>query len=425
MSLLKLNNDKIVVGYDLGNVYSQISYGYVDSDEVETISTVAGTESFNIPTVLAKRKQVNQWFYGREALHYSENDVILIDNLLELAIDGEKLLIEGVSYDPTALLALFIKRSLALLSSVIPVNKIGNFILTCDKLDGEILKMLETAIASSNIKASRIAFQSHMESYFYYMIHQPQELWQHESLLLFYDRDTITSYRMETNNRTTPIVAFVETEVFTLPYLMEGEEEETYNGELMDRRFLDIVNSACSSRIISSVYLIGENFSEKWMKESLKALCRNRRVFQGNNLFSKGACYGMRERLEVSEIGSQYVFLGNDKLKANIGMKVMRRGQESYFALLDAGINWYEAKNTVEFYLQDSGNLEIIITPLMGSKAKVFAVDLGELKGGIKRIKMQLYFEEENKLSIEIEDLGLGELIPSTFGTRKEEVAIY
>ena len=39
-------------------------------------------------------------------------------------------------------------------------------------------------------------------------------------------------------------------------------------------------------------------------------------------------------------------------MKSNIGMKVRRQGEESYQALLDAGINWYEAQNTMEFYLR-------------------------------------------------------------------------
>ena len=51
------------------------------------------------------------------------------------------------------------------------------------------------------------------------------------------------------------------------------------------------------------------------------------------------------------ENGKNHVYLGQDKLKSNIGMKVRRQGEESYQALLDAGINWYEAQNTMEFYL--------------------------------------------------------------------------
>lgn len=65
--MLRLSNGgKLIVGYDLDDEYSQISYCMADGD-VETLSSVAGTENYNIPTVLCKREGVNQWFCGREA----------------------------------------------------------------------------------------------------------------------------------------------------------------------------------------------------------------------------------------------------------------------------------------------------------------------------------------------------------------------
>ena len=47
-----LSGDRIIVGYDLGNEVSQISYSLSESGEVETLSQVAGAEHYNIPTVL-------------------------------------------------------------------------------------------------------------------------------------------------------------------------------------------------------------------------------------------------------------------------------------------------------------------------------------------------------------------------------------
>ena len=62
MSMGFLNSGRVIVGYDLGNEFSQISYSLSDSGEVETLSQVAGTEHYNIPTVLCKRIGVNHWF---------------------------------------------------------------------------------------------------------------------------------------------------------------------------------------------------------------------------------------------------------------------------------------------------------------------------------------------------------------------------
>ena len=64
----KLHKGSVLVGYDLGDQYSQISYCVFGNEDVETVATVVGTKQYNIPTVLCKRKGVNQWFYGKDAV---------------------------------------------------------------------------------------------------------------------------------------------------------------------------------------------------------------------------------------------------------------------------------------------------------------------------------------------------------------------
>ena len=86
---------KLIVGYDLGEEYSQISYS-VEGKDVETLSLIAGTQEYSIPTLLYKREGVNQWFYGKEALRYAQEEQgVLVNDILQLAVDGEEVLIEG------------------------------------------------------------------------------------------------------------------------------------------------------------------------------------------------------------------------------------------------------------------------------------------------------------------------------------------
>lgn len=424
-----LSGDRIIVGYDLGNEVSQISYSLSESGEVETLSQVAGAEHYNIPTVLCKRCGVNQWFYGKEAIRYStEQQGILVDNLLALALDGEPVLIEGESLDPVALLTLFVKRSLGMLSQIASPDRISAMMITCETLDHRILEVLGRVIQGLHLKTDKIAFESHTESYYNYMIHQPEELWMHRSVLFHYNAGGIKAYRLECNQHTTPIVAFIDEREFPFPaWETVPEEEAARQNRLseLDGQFLKIAGEICEGGMFGSVFLIGDGFDQEWLKESLKLLCKESRVFQGNNLFSKGACFGMHERLCASESGKQHVFLGNDKLKANIGMKVLRQGEESYYALLDAGINWYEAENQVEFYLQDGNVLELVITPLIGQKGKVARITLEDFPGTIARLRVRLRMESENVLAVEIEDEGLGEIRPATGKLWKEQIEMY
>lgn len=423
-----LNNEKLIVGYDLGNDYSQISYCISDGD-VETLSSVAGAENFNIPTVLCKREQVNQWFYGREALRYAdENQGILVKDLLRLAVEGEEIQIEGKAFDPVALLTLFVKRSLGMLSPIAAPDKIEALMITCEELSHRVLEVLYRVVSGLKLKLNQVSFQSHTESFYNYMIHQPEELWIRQALLCDYRDGRIKVFRMECNQRTTPVVAYIGNEEYPFLQYEPMPDTETLRREKMerlDRELLERMTEICGESVISSVYLIGEDYSEEWMRESLRFLCRGRRVFLGSNLYSKGACFGMLERLSASEMGKNHVFLGNDKLKANVGMKILRRGEESYYALLDAGVNWFEAERTMECYLQDGNGIELMITPLIGKNGKRVGITLDNLPGGIRRLQIHLYLKEENCLVAEITDLGLGELQAATGHVWQEEIELY
>lgn len=430
----KKNNDKLVVGYDLGDYVSQISYSFCGEAEPETLSTVAGGENYNIPTLLAKRPNVNQWFYGKDAKKAAKDgEGILVENLLSLAKAKEPVTIEGNTFEPSAMLALFMKRTMALLSMIAPIEKIDVFVVTVDELDRDMIEILNRAVAGIGLKTDKIYFQSHMESFYYYMISQPKELWLHQVLLYDFSGINMKSYRLACNNRTTPIVAFIDEEDYEdmrRPVLSAQEEPEPLSEqylEELDRAFTDIVELTGRDRIVSSAYLIGEGFHGEWAKESLKLLCRNKRVFQGNNLYSKGACYSGLEKIAPSENGKAYVFLGNEKLKANIGMKVLRQGEESYLALLDAGINWFEAEKECEFILENGNTVAILITPLNGRQIQEIVLHMEgllERPERTTRVHMKIYMNGEHEAAVELTDLGFGELFAASGQMWKEEFEV-
>lgn len=421
-----LSGEKVIVGYDLGNRISQISFSRSWDGEVETLSQVAGEEQFNIPTALCRRSGTDQWLYGREALRCArEEEGILVENLLDLALDGEPVVIEGESFEPEALLALFFRRSLSLLFQAASVERINALMITCRDLDRPTARMLERMTAAAQLKTERIAFQSYGESYYSYMLRQPEELLVHHSVLLTGAEESIRAYCMECNRRTTPTAVLIEEKDFVFRYWEKlcREEAEQDTREAADRELLRIAEELCGGSQVESAFLIGDGFGQDWMRESLRSLCRNRRVFQGNNLFSKGACMGMQERLAGTAGGT--VFLGPDKLKANVGMNVLRQGEESYYALLDAGVNWYEASCETEVYLKDDNEISLIIAPLTGQNGKLAQISLEDFPGGIARLSLRLYLTSERVLTVEIEDLGFGEIRPASGHIWKENLELY
>lgn len=414
----KKNSSKVIVGYDLGKVVSQISYCQPDGTQAETVSCVAGTEQYNIPTVLCKRKGVNQWFYGKEALKYAASgEGILVEELLVLAERGEDVIVEEESYDPVALLTLFVKRSLTLLNMQVSLNKIEAFMFTVEDLSPGMVDVLSKIATGLQLKTQNIFFQSHVESFYHYVLYQPKELWKNNVLIFDYSTH-LKSLHLECNKRTSPQVVFIRNKEYpSVQRMLFTQEEQSEQKRNLDETFLKIVEDEVRDNMISTVYLLGDGFKDNWASESLRVLCRNRRVFQGNNLYSRGACYGGVERLNPGPEGKSHVYLGKDKLKANIGMKVLRRGEESYFAILDAGSNWYEVMADFEVISENGNTLDFLITPLTGgnvSDRQIVLEGLPERPERTTRLRIHMEMSAVDRTVITIEDLGFGELFPSS-----------
>lgn len=423
----KPHKGSVFVGYDLGDRYAQISYCFFEKGEVETLAPVAGTKQYHIPAMLCKRKGTKQWLYGREAAGSAgEADLLPVEGLLALAREGKELALDGETYDPTALLTLFVRRSLGLLGMIAPVEEIDAFMVTVARMDDRMVEILLQVAANLNLKTNRIFFQSHTESLYAYMLHQPSELWAYNALVCEHDGDRLRTYRMTCNKRTTPIVALIEEQLFET-LLIPGEEASEALKEdafrLADERFLDILQDLCEGRIVSSAYLLGDGFREEWHRDSLRFLCKNRRVFQGNNLFSQGAVYSLLEKWSPSEAGKEHIFLGEDKLKANIGMRLLRRGKESYYALLDAGENWYDLHKTCEILLGEDKTIALLITPLTGRNPLTKEIVLlGAKNTGapFTRYELAVSMASADTVQVSVTELGLGEFFPSD-GRKWEE----
>ena len=185
----------------------------------------------------------------------------------------------------------------------------------------------------------------------------------------------------------------------------------------MEQEFCEVVKKELDGRIVSTAFLVGDGFKENWMGESLRLLCRNRRVFQGNNLYSKGACSGALEKLDPSREGRNYIYLGQDKLKSNVGMKVLRRGEEAYFAVLDGGVSWYEAFADFEVILESGNTVEFQVTPLTGEPAterEIVLEGLPERPKNTSRLKVHVEMSAPDRVTVTIEDMGFGEIFPSS-----------
>ncbi|MDO4284948.1 MAG: DUF5716 family protein [Eubacteriales bacterium] len=430
---------RYMVGFDLRETFCQISYyrndGQTEAGREPVTFSQGGPEEFNIPAALCKHHERNQWFCGREALSRAESgEGTLVDHLLPTALAGTPVVIGEEEFDPCGLMALFIRRCFALLAEKVPTEQIAAVMFTAERMTKETAQLLADVRQRMELPVDHVCCETYANSFYNYMLMQPSSLREREVLLCEYDGgETLLTHRLVFNPNTTPTVAFMEKKEYPFARRQEGgagtearrsaesqperEERAPLLPEEKDERFLAILGDAIGDRRPASAYLIGDGFKGGWMRKSLTYLCYQRRVFQGNNLYSKGAAYGALFRVQPPALTKEYFFLGKNKLKSNVGMQALRRGQMAYHAVLDAGENWYEVDKTEDYILESGNELRLIVTPLTGARAQEYPVVLDKLPVRAQRaarIRVRYTMPTPQTLLLRAQDLGFGEIYPAS-----------
>ncbi|HBA63331.1 MAG TPA: hypothetical protein DCZ20_05695 [Lachnospiraceae bacterium] len=407
------------IGYDLNEESCQISY--YDEELREPVTLEAAAANYQIPLMIGYHD--GSWFYGKSAKRLSVvKEGFTAGQLLSRAVQGEKLTYGGKTYEGVWLLTKFIELSLK------QFEEISTVTFTLSTIDEDMVQMFRGIAPRIGLDRKQIYVQDYKESFCYYMFYQPKELWQYESALFYCDRKEIRAYmlrRLHTafDKGREPFVTVDEVanakmkELQALyPVLNVDKAKDA------DAGFRKFIQGVFEKKLVSSVYLTGDGFDNNWYPNSLKVLCNGRRVFQGNNLFSKGACYLSCRKEQAFEEGP--VYLDDGKMTEQISFLVRQNGKDVWQAAVVWGAHWYESDRQWEALLTDDKDIEIKIESLASGETRIEKIPLAGLsvpQPYMVRVLMKMLFLDERTLKIQVEDVGLGELFPSS-GFRTEKL---
>lgn len=394
----------LYIGVDFNEKYALLSYFTEDMTEPETVSTIAGSEIYQIPLLLYKKKGIGQWYFGEDAKNMAKAEQrVCIDDFCCKAFLGEKIEIEDASYDAKELLAIFFRKILMLPRRLSGEMKIASLGITVSTLNAKTTEVLREVMKKIGIEKEQFFMIDHKESFYYYTLNQDKELWVHDVALFSYEEEKMKEYYLHRNENTTP--------------QMVDLVEEDYGGLSGDRdlEFASIVKEAFAGKIVSSAFLTGAGFEGEWMKQSIQMLCRGRRAFLGKNLYSKGVCYAACVKAGV--IPWEFVYIGDNKLQFNVSLKLKNGENVQFYSLLSAGDSCYEETAECEVILDDAPRIDFWLQYPKSKEAKIESLELTglpERENKTTRLRIYLKPVSEDEVAVEIKDLGFGEIYKSS-----------
>ncbi len=408
----------VVFGIDLTEDAAQISYCFGPECEVITEQSGEDEENFSVPVTAFRLKSSDRFVFGYKALEEAEkNNAEPFRNLLTASLQGRKLYDEVGEVDSVSLLGMFLSWLLHMPLGISDVEPRA-LVISVPEVSELLPGILAEAVMRVGIRIPEVRFVSHAESFFYYAMSQPVELWRNGAYLFDYSDERFECRKIVIDGRTRP--AIVTTVGKEYPEMIPFQ---TSQPEHMDSIFLEAAHDAIGHELPSVIYLTGKRFEVRWERETLKFLCRAGRVFQGQNLYSKGACHAAMDIVSWSRLSARYLFLDDDSLKQNVSVRCMAEGRETRMPVIDAGISWYNAEAHVEALLGTDREVTVVLTGMMDGQERnvVLRLDwMPERPDRASRVGLDFRFTEKELLEVTITDLGFGDLLKAT-GLRETE----
>lgn len=357
------------VGIDMDDTHAVVSFYEDGMKEPATVSMQPGTEVFQIPLQLKRKKEEGQWFIGTEEIDETASCDTLKRVLGHINGPGGAVIIKGLAF-------------------------------SVEKLDKQLVKLLWYVGETLGVKKEQIVLLDRKSAFYYFALSQPRELWAQEVSLFDYKEDGIQSFRLERNRNTNPQLVTIEEQYF------KG------NSDNRDEDFYQVLEQVFHGRMISSVYLVGNGFDGGWMKQSLAYMCKGRRAFAGKNLYAKGACYALMVIKDKKPW--PYAYIGDNEMKVNVSIAVRNRGKKDFVTLLSAGDNWYEASGECDVILDDTKEIAIWLQAPDSRTANVEKLtlsDLPERENRTTRLRIKVTPLSDKQVKVEMKDMGFGELV--------------
>lgn len=405
---------QLLVGIDLGRTISQISCFDNKIYEPVPVGRLHGTErEYEIPVAFAINKKTNEWLWGTDALEAGE-DFIHLDNILERIASVDKFEIAGYTFHSKEVLKRFFLKELSLLKEYYPNDTIKKLVISIDDRDVAITGIIKDACEELGIMADRLVIQNHKQSYMYYAVSQPKELWINNVGMFEYNTGGLSYSQISIDRKNVPYIVGVEKKDLSdiMPYELLTESDDIR----IKYAFNTVANTVLHKQMVTTIYVTGNGFEGKWASEALKELCVGRRVFRGQNLFTKGACYAAREFAGNGKLEG-FIFLDEDMITSDILIRTYHNAEFCEVALAKAGSRWKEIDSSIDVIPDDEEEIQIITRNVLLHEAKAHILSLSGFTGRenkMTRFTVRLRFASKDTCIVTLKDNGFGEFCPSS-----------
>ena len=415
---------EIFLGLDLCKKNIQMSYFQEDKQEPESICQLNNTETYQMPNVMFFSEKEETWYVGNEVsnVRFLEEGT-MIEDVLENVDSSEHVMVKNKDYTYEELLLILLKTHIDEFISRWEDGKLCALTVALETYQPKVYKVLGRLQEELGLLQEQFYIMSHENAFFQYVMNQDEKLRNNSVAMFEYGTEGMEYYRIDKKYQGKTKIFFMQRENLKseLTYGMLFEDVEQ-----LDKNFAEIAKVKMKETYISMVYLTGPGFNDQWIEESTKVLCDGRRVFMGQNIYTKGACY--HAKLGAYEKDKDCILCTEESMPLDIGISVGdTEGRNYFYPIAVGGREWYNMKGKATLFLDDTNRVDLVYQDKVTKEIKKEVIEIHGLpKRPPKTTKLSLEIElfDERTGAIVIRDVGFGKIYPTTNKIYRKEFTV-
>lgn len=415
---------EIYLGLDICKKHIQLSYFREDKQEPESIYQLNNTETYQLPNVLFYSTEEQKWYAGNSVSGVRfQKQGIMVEDVISNIDSEDTVVVEDKTYRYRELALLLLKNQIEEFLNRSEEYELKGLTVCLETYHPMLKKVLEELQQELQLPKEHFYIMSHENAFFQYVMNQDENLRTNSVAMFEYGTEGMEYCRIDKKHQgNKKIFRIVKSDMRKeVPYTMLFEDVE-----VLDKHFAALAREKMRETYISTIYLTGPGFNDKWIEEATKVLCDGRRVFMGQNIYTKGACY--HAKFGAYEMQSDSILCTDGSIPFDIGVNVGDIDEKIRFCpIAIGGQEWYNMKGKVTLFLDDTNRIDMIYRDKITKEIQKEIIEIHGLpKRPPKTTKLSLEVEmfDEKHGAIVIRDVGFGKLYPTTNKIYRKEFCI-
>ena len=403
----------LIISIDYTDEYCQACYFSNRHLKAESVSAGADVMRYLIPSVLCYDPEQSEWAIGNAALRLSgKAGVVLFRDLMKNVFAGTSAYVNGKSYTAADLAAIYFKKMLEFIQVRTSIMTVENITVTMRKTGNDIKSAVEKIFGLLNISPSKVKLLSSAESFGYYILNEPAELWEKGALLFDFSNDGFFAKQLNFSVHGNRKIVYIDEYDFSNEFAVFNLASGALSAQL-DKKLTNLYLDFSANSGVNSVYFTGEGFDDQWFETTLNTVSASGRAFKGNNIYAKGACLAGYLRAVGKECS--YPVLCNGRTRTDISLQAWDDGKLIEILLSPAAVDWYDAGYEGDFILEEERSITFKIRSVQNEQSFLTEVDLSAFPirpEKTTRVGITIRYINEMECVITILDKGFGDFYP-------------